>query len=240
MIAPAEPVALVGAGPGDPELLTLRAEDLLRQAGIVIVERTLEPLARRFAVRAAVVAVPDRTPCPQVVLAAAGRGDGPVVRLYRGDPWLHDAFAPEQAALQAAGHRVEAVAGVAVEVAVPALAGVPLHVRSLAVVCTLGAARALPAARDAAWTLVASGQDPGSLAGVVAGTGDPGLPAALVPLDGSTAGWQGLLGGAPAAAAAMTAPALLVVGAVCEVAGGEVAGGDRPVPGRAGHRPVGR
>lgn len=208
------PAALVGAGPGDPELLTLRAEELLGLAAIVVVDARLAGLAALFAPRSEVVAVTDGLPAVSALLAAVARAAGPLVRLYRGDPWLHPAHGGERAALEGAGVPVESVAGVAVEVAVPALAGVPVHVRHLAVACTVGPVAELPVAADPARTLVATADDPRLLASVTA-TENGRLPAALVPLTAPASAWRGPLASAPIQAATMVGPALLVVGAVC-------------------------
>jgi siroheme synthase len=214
-------VALVGAGPGQPELVTLRAEALLAEARIVIVDASLVDLARAFAPTAELVAVADGGPAPKVVLSAVARAEANVVRLYCGDPWLHAAYESEHAALEAAGHPHEAVAGVAVEVALPALAGVAVHVRSLAVACTIGPFEALSPASDPARTLVTSIGDPSNVPWDVAAAGDTDLPAALVPVSAPAAVWRGRLGDVIAPAAAMHAPALLVVGAVCAEHGGD-------------------
>lgn len=208
-------MALVGAGPGDPELLTLRAEELLAGASVVVVDSNLEALARRCAPAAQVVAVADGRAAPEVVLRAVEGAGAGAVRLYRGDPWLHPGYEAERAALDAAGLPTEAVAGVAVEVAVPALAGVALHVRRLAVACTLGSCEALPVAGEPAHTLVASGDDPVTMATAMAATGDPEMPVALVPIDAPGAGWRGRLGEVVRPATAIASPALLVTGAVC-------------------------
>lgn len=222
-------VALVGAGPGDPDLLTLRAEDLLAQADIVIVDAGLEDLVDRFGSGAQVLTATEGPPAPGVVLDAARRATGSVVRLYRGDPWLHPAYHGERAALEAAGQPFEAVAGGAVEVAVPALAGVAVHVRSLAVACTFGSAEALPAAWTPARTLVTSAGNPTVIARAVADASDPALPAALIPVAAPTERWQGLLGDVMEPAAALASSALLVVGAVCAASAGRPAEAGSPV-----------
>lgn len=207
-------VALVGAGPGSPDLLTLRAEELLSSADVVVVDAAIRALAEAFAPRAEIVAVPGGAPDGDRLVAAARRA-GALVRLYRGDPWLHPAYGAERAALDAAGVPCEAVAGVAVEVGVPALAGVPVHVRHLAVTCTLGPFEDLPPVGHATTTFVASGADPVAMVGAVASTGDPGLAAALIDLGAPERAWRGPLGQAAGPAAALGGPALLVVGAVC-------------------------
>ena len=126
-------VALVGGGPGDPDLLTVRAEALLAEAATVVVDVGILHLALAFAPDATIVPVADRTPAVDVLLGAAR----PVVRLYTGDTWLHPAHGAESAALTEAGVDYEAVAGVATEIALPALAGIAVHVRQLAVACTI-------------------------------------------------------------------------------------------------------
>jgi siroheme synthase len=128
------PVLLVGGGPGDPSLLTLKAEQLLRSAGTVVVDEALVALAEAAAPGA------DVAPAPAgagdvVALVRAARP--PVVRLYQGDPWLHPAHAAEQAALTAAGIATEAVPGISVAIGARTLAGDPLHHRHRSVVAVL-------------------------------------------------------------------------------------------------------
>jgi siroheme synthase len=187
----------------------------------VLADAGLAALAQELAA-GEVVAVPEGWPAATTLLEAVARASGPVVRLYRGDPWLHPAHAAERAALVGAGLAVESVAGVATEVAVPALAGVPVHVRRLAVACTLGPFGALPAAADPARTLVASGNDPVVMARAVASAGDGRLPAALIAVADPQGAWRGPLAQVPERAAA-PGPLLLVVGAVCAPPG--MAGG---------------
>jgi len=209
-------VALVGGGPGDPELLTLAGEARLRLAGVVVADTGLVALAGMFAVRARIVPVAERRPAVTALRHAASRHRGPVVRLYRGDPWLHPAYAVELAALTEAGVATESTPGVAVEIAGPGRAGVPLHVRHLAVVCTVGPYESLPAATDPTRTLVATGDDPARMVGMVVAAGDGRLPAALVSLDDPMSAWRGRLAEA-IQAAGPAGPALLVVGEVCRV-----------------------
>ncbi len=202
-------VTLVGAGPGDPDLLTLRAEALLAAAATVIVDAGIVHLAAGFAPRAVVVAVPDRVPAVDDLVVAGGLR-GPVVRLYTGDTWLHPAHGPESAALAEAGIRFEAVAGVAREVAVPASAGIAVHVRHLAVACTIAAAGDAPPATDPARTLVVETDDLRGATGTMAATGDPSLPAAAVEMTGEVT--SAALG--DLAALAPRRPGVLATGAV--------------------------
>ena len=129
-----DPVLLVGAGPGDPDLLTLRAEAALAAARVVVTDADLADLAAAFAPRAAVTVAGDDA--RRVVATLAGGRPG-AVRLYRGDPWLHPAFAAEAGALTAAGVAWEAVPGLAVALALAAEAGVAVHHRPVSVCVTL-------------------------------------------------------------------------------------------------------
>lgn len=208
-------VALVGGGPGDPELLTLRAEALLGLAGLVVADASLVDMAGPLAGDAQVLGVLDGRSAISMLLRMSARSARPVVRLYRGDPWLHPAFEAEREALERAHRTVEVVAGVAVEIAAPALAGIPVHLRRLAVACTIGPYEALPPVTDPARTVVAVGADAEAMVRAVGDDGDGALPAALVPVDDPAAAWRGLLADASGPAAAATGPALLVVGSVC-------------------------
>ena len=127
---------LVGAGPGDPDLLTLRAEAALAAATLVVADPAIIPLADAFA-RGASVVPPPADPLALVELVAPAVA---AVRLYRGDPWLHPAFTAESAALAAGGVATEAVPGPPVETALAGAAGVPVHHRPRGVALTLGSA----------------------------------------------------------------------------------------------------
>jgi siroheme synthase len=195
-LRPAGPavVELVGAGPGDPDLLTLRAEAALAAATVVVTDRAVARLARSFAPDAIVTVSTAGGPdggsidhgatvdgdAVALVTGAARRGER-VVRLYRGDPWLHPAYAVESAILAGAGLTLVTVPGLAVELAVPGAAGIPVHHRPLAATVTLAAPGDLPPAVDPARTLVTSAVDARWAVERLARTGDAGLPAAVVP-----------------------------------------------------------
>ena len=132
--APSGSVAFVGAGPGDPDLLTVRAVELLSLADVVITESQDAAFVARFC-RADVEVVDgsvgdDGQPLThamraRLVVRAAKRG-GNVVRLLDGDPFLYATGSEEAAGCVKAGIPFEVVPGVSAVSAVPAYAGVPL------------------------------------------------------------------------------------------------------------------
>lgn len=127
------PVLLVGGGPGDPDLLTLRAQAALEAAGTVVTDPALADLATAFAPLAQVIPADNA----EAAVESLRSGRPPVVRLYLGDPWLHPAHGAEAAALAAAGVATEAVPGISVEIGTATAAGVPTHHRHHRVHATL-------------------------------------------------------------------------------------------------------
>jgi uroporphyrin-III C-methyltransferase len=132
-------VSLVGAGPGDPELLTLRAVSRLRAADLVLYDALVStdaldyaPAARRFFVgkRAGRPAI-RQDAINRLMIREARRGRR-VVRLKCGDPFVFGRGGEEALALAAAGIRCEIVPGVTTAVAAPLLAGIPVTHRGLA------------------------------------------------------------------------------------------------------------
>ena len=129
-------VHLVGAGPGDPELISVRGARLLGSAGVVVHDRLARPLLPLAAPGAEIVDVgksPGSAPVPQSeinrILVDAGRRYGCVVRLKGGDPLVFGRGAEEAEALAAAGVPFEVVPGISSVLAAPAAAGVPVTVR---------------------------------------------------------------------------------------------------------------
>src|SRR5690606_34464728 len=133
-------VYLVGAGPGDPELLTVKAASLIRQADVIVHDRLVAPeilaLAPKTVRRVPVGKEPKRHPVPQarineLLIDLAHRGLG-VVRLKGGDPLIFGRGSEEAAALRAAGVAVEIVPGITAAQGAAAVTGVPLTHRGLA------------------------------------------------------------------------------------------------------------
>jgi uroporphyrin-III C-methyltransferase len=133
-------VYLVGAGPGDPGLLTLRGAEALRRADVVVYDRLapaeLLDLAPAEAERVDAGKAPGRPRLDQdainrllVERALAGRT---VVRLKGGDPFVFGRGGEEALACVLAGVPFEVVPGVSAALAAPAYAGVPLTQRELA------------------------------------------------------------------------------------------------------------
>lgn len=132
-------VYLVGAGPGDPGLLTLRGLRCLQGAGVVVYDALVNPALLRHAPRAEHVFVgkqSDRHSLPQeeiqqLLIAYARRGLA-VVRLKGGDPFVFGRGGEEALALAEAGIPFEIVPGVTAGIAAPAYAGIPVTQRGLA------------------------------------------------------------------------------------------------------------
>src|SRR5580658_3786920 len=118
-------VALVGAGPGDEGLLTVRATELLGQAGLVVAPADLTGIARRHLRPDARLTEPADAATTAKTLVQAAQDGQLAVRLFGGDPLLNGAAAEATACAQA-GVRFEIVPGVPLATAVPAYAGVPL------------------------------------------------------------------------------------------------------------------
>ena len=132
-------VYLVGAGPGAPDLLTLRAARLLERADIVFHDALVHPEVVALAVRAEKVAVGKRCGRHSVVqrfinrhLVNAARRHAVVVRLKGGDPMLFGRAQEELDALAEAGVRFEVVPGVTAALAASAQLGVSLTCRGVA------------------------------------------------------------------------------------------------------------
>jgi uroporphyrin-III C-methyltransferase/precorrin-2 dehydrogenase/sirohydrochlorin ferrochelatase len=126
-------VSLVGAGPGDPDLLTRRAVRRLREADLVLYDALVDPRILRIARRARRFFVGKRAgrhalaqqEIHSLLVRAAKRGQR-VVRLKGGDPFVFGRGGEEALALQEAGIPFDIVPGITSAVAAPAAAGIPV------------------------------------------------------------------------------------------------------------------
>jgi uroporphyrin-III C-methyltransferase len=144
-------VYLVGAGPGDPGLLTLKARDLLASCDVVIYDNLVNPEllvhvpAQAERLYVGKVGGGRQTPQDEInrLLVEHARKGLRVVRLKGGDPFLFGRGGEEAEALIAAGLRFEVVPGISSALAVPAYAGIPLTHRgvSSSVAVLTGASR---------------------------------------------------------------------------------------------------
>lgn len=240
-------VALVGAGPGDPELLTLRAARAIAEADVILIDDLVDRRVLAHArADARVVEVGKRGGCvstPQAFIerllvgeAIAGRN---VVRLKGGDPFLFGRGGEEVAQLRAHGIPVDVVPGITSGMAAPAAVGIPVTHRD----CTRGVifvtGHAQSDLHDVDWAaLAATGLTLVIYMGVAraahirarlieAGL-SPELPAAAVqdgtrPTQRALATTLGALD-ADLAAAGLGSPAILVVGEVARLADAALVG----------------
>jgi uroporphyrin-III C-methyltransferase len=133
-------VYLVGAGPGDPELLTLKAVRALGIADVVLVDDLVHRDTLRHArAGARVIEVGKRGGCkstPQAfiekLMVRLARRGATVVRLKGGDPLVFSRGGEELAVLQAAGIETEVVPGITAGIGAPAALGVPVTHRDMA------------------------------------------------------------------------------------------------------------
>ena len=141
---PVPVVTLLGAGPGDPDLLTIQAVKALRRATVALVDDLVHPGVLRYLRRSTrVVHVGKRGGCastPQayinrLMVAEAQRGEC-VVRVKGGDPYVFGRGGEEADALRQAGIAVQVVNGISAGMAAPASIGVPVtdrrHTRGVA------------------------------------------------------------------------------------------------------------
>ena len=197
-------VAFVGAGPGDPELLTVRAVELLAKADVVVTESQDADFVRRFC-RDDVEVVDgslgdDGQPLSHAVRARlvvkAAKSGGSVVRLLDGDPFLYATGSEEAVGCAKAGIPFEVVPGVSSITAVPAYAGIPLtsakH-REVRVVNVAEGIRARPTGRPSPpgrrpWCCCPRPQVIGDVAKALIAAGrSPETPVAMTQLGTTTA-----------------------------------------------------
>jgi uroporphyrinogen III methyltransferase / synthase len=128
-------VFLVGAGPGAPDLITLRGADVMRHADVIVYDALVSPEVLRLAPadaerifagkKGGEVRSADQSDINRILIESARAGHR-VVRLKGGDPFIFGRGGEEAEALVAAGIPFEVVPGVTSAIAAPAFAGIPL------------------------------------------------------------------------------------------------------------------
>jgi uroporphyrin-III C-methyltransferase len=236
-------VSLVGAGPGDPGLMTVRGLELLREAEVVIYDRLVNPTLLEEAPAGALRIFAGKRcgfhglPQAEVnaLLVTHARRGARVVRLKGGDPFVFGRGGEEAEALAEAGIPFEIVPGVSSAVAVPAAAGIPLTHRRLASSFAVVTGHAddcstrpaadwgrLATAVDTLVVLMGASALPRIVADLIAHGRPPATPVALI--RGGTTDSQETITGSladiveKARAAALEPPVVIVVGEVVALA----------------------
>jgi len=251
-------VSLVGAGPGDPELLTRRAARRLAEADLVLYDALVDPAVLELAGNAQRFYVGKRAgrhhvtqeQIHRILIRAARRGQR-VVRLKGGDPFVFGRGGEEALALAEAGIAFEVVPGISSSVAAPALAGIPVTHRGMSTGFVVVSGHA-----DEAWQPALDSLAPGAVTVVVlmglahraaiasrllARGWTRATPAAIVwaasRAEGST--WRGTLAELAAATPSTESadsPGTIVVGAVVSLAEALAPAASHPVTAAGGSR----
>ena len=176
-------VSIVGAGPGDPSLLTRRAVARLRTADLVLYDALVDVVVLRFARRAQKFYVGKRAGRHAVsqdaihtLMIRAARKGKRVVRLKGGDPFVFGRGGEEALALRAAGVSFDIVPGVTNAVAAPGLAGIPVTHRG-----------------TSSGVVIVSGHDEAAFASTVGRLAPNGLTLVILMGIGRSAGLAGRL-----------------------------------------------
>jgi uroporphyrin-III C-methyltransferase len=213
-------VSLVGAGPGDPGLITARGLELIRGCDALVHDRLVAPELVADAPAGALVVSRDGLGQEELnrLLVDLGRAGLEVVRLKGGDPFVYGRGGEEALALADAGVPFEIVPGVSSLAAVPAAAGIPLTHRGVAADVRIMTGHSAVSRTAPPTVVVFMGLE--TLADVrdrlLADGLEPETPAAVVSR-GTTAEQEVVvsdLRGIAEAAAGLATPALVVVGEV--------------------------
>ncbi|HEV2343375.1 MAG TPA: uroporphyrinogen-III C-methyltransferase [Actinocrinis sp.] len=236
-------VALVGGGPGDPDLITVRGRRLLAEADVVVADRLapralLDELAADVELIDAAKIPYGRAMAQQEInriLVERAKAGSFVVRLKGGDPYVFGRGYEELLACTQEGIAVTVVPGVTSAIAVPALAGVPVTHRALAHEFTIVSGHLAPehpeslvdwealARMRGTLVLMMAVERVGAIAKTLIGHGkDPATAVAAVQ-DGSTPGQRAVYttlahAAADLAAAGVRPPAIVILGPAVELA----------------------
>jgi uroporphyrin-III C-methyltransferase len=235
-------VHLVGAGPGDPGLITARGLELVRSCDVLVHDRLVAPELVDEAPPGAQVIGRDGVDQEELneLLVNLGRAGLDVVRLKGGDPLVFGRGGEEALALRAAGVETEIVPGVSSIAAVPAAAGIPVTHRGVSDRVTIASCHGADGG-DAEYARLAAiggtlilfmglGRVGRVVDGLIAGGLSPDTPAAVVSR-GTLPDQEVVrarLADLPSASAGLPGPALLVVGDVAALELVDTAGASLP------------
>jgi uroporphyrinogen III methyltransferase/synthase len=221
-------VSLVGAGPGDPGLITVRGLELVRSCDALVYDVLVAPELVDEAPADAIVLPRERLKQHEVneLLITLAQDGLDVVRLKGGDPFVFGRGGEEALALEEAGISYEVVPGVSAASAVPGLAGIPLTHRGVSAQVTLVSGQRADGsdldyeelARTSGTLVVFMGLAaiPRIAHGLIENGKDPETPAAIV-ARGTTPDAEvrrGALSELGALATGLPSPALVVIGEV--------------------------
>lgn len=229
-------VAIVGAGPGDPELLTLKAARLIGQADVVLYDRLVSPQILAMAPAHAELIDVGKRPggshtqdvLNELMVAVATPGRR-VVRLKGGDPFVFGRGGEEVEHLVRHGISFEIVPGISSALAAPAAAGIPVTHRQVSRAVTVVTGHEAIGSSPVDWSALArlgttlvvlmGIERRGEIVGVLIAAGfDAATPVAVV-IDATTANqrvWTGDLAALPDAD--VCSPGVIVIGAVAAFA----------------------
>ncbi|HYF92565.1 MAG TPA: uroporphyrinogen-III C-methyltransferase [Symbiobacteriaceae bacterium] len=223
-------VYLIGAGPGDPKLITVRGLECLRRADAVVYDRLVAPELLQEARPGAELIYAGKAAANHAMaqdeinrlLAARAKEGKAVARLKGGDPFVFGRGGEEAGFLAGQGIRFEVIPGVSSAVAVPAYAGIPVTHRGVASSFAVVTGHAGTAGQVQADTLVLL-MGLGNLGAIVQSLLDagrpPGTPAAVIS-QGTGPGQHtvtGTLQNIAERAGGLRSPALIVVGEVVKL-----------------------
>lgn len=251
------PVSLVGAGPGDPALITVGGLARITEADVIVYDRLANPALLRHARDGAELIDAGKTPDHHTLsqdeintlLVGQAREGKRVVRLKGGDPFVFGRGGEEAEALASAGLPFEILPGVTSAIAAPAYAGIPVTHRGIAASFAVITGHEDPTKADSSidWSRVARGADTlvflmgiGALeeiaAKLVENGRDPAIPAAVI--EWGTLPRQRTVTGTLATiatkvrAAGIAPPAVTVVGDVARLRDGLRWFDNRPLSGK--------
>ena len=230
-------VYLIGAGPGDPELMTLKGLRCLRAADVIIYDRLINPtLLEEAQPGAELIFAGKARGCHQMpqeeihrLMIDRARQGRAVARLKGGDPFVFGRGGEEAAALAEAGIPFEVAPGVSSAIAVPAYAGIPVTYRGYAAQVTLVAGHEGAQTSEVNWEALAAADGtlvvlmglaalPQIVTRLLAGGMSPSMPVAVI--QHGTLPTQRVVTASLANIAARVAearlqsPAMIVIGAV--------------------------